>query len=352
MVKYASLSASLRKELKESRLDFSLRTPEFRVKEFAFGSGYPITGLEKFLGYYDSDRKVANFPSISATTDFSQALCGAWISHKDRVILDGVEDSSYSARAGKALDIFRKTYGIEERLTFNIERRKRYRNAKGLGESAAVACAVSSALCNLFFAMPTSQFISRWARYVSGSGTRSAAGGISLWMSYPGIPESRNHAIRVRDDLGGMKIACFPTENPLKTEDAHGTAASSPFYDKWARLKFELMIRHIRGNFDPMFMIRRSQEDMLQMHALLTSMGTVVLDRRFTKIMELGRKYRDELFVTADTGPTPVIFYRDNDILHEVEEITGSEALKGNVMNSPPVIPSDFVERTRIIMES
>ncbi len=352
MVKYAALSASLRKELRESGLDFSMRTPEFGRKDLAFGSGYPITGLEKFLGYYDSERKIANFPSISATTDFSLALCGVWISEKDRVILDGTESSSYSARAKKALDIFRKTYGIGEKLTFNIERRKRYADAKGLGESAAVACAVSSALCNLFFSNPSSQFISKWARYVSGSGTRSAAGGISLWLSYPGIPESRNHAIRVRDDLGGMKIACFPTANPLKTEDAHGTASSSPFYDRWARMKYELTIRHIRENFDPMSMIRRSQEDMLQMHALLTSRGTVVLDSRFTRIMELGRRHREELFVTADTGPTPVIFYRDQDILHEVESIAGMEALGGNVVNSRPEIPGDFREKTKKIMES
>ena len=41
--------------------------------------------------------------------------------HMEIHVFDGVEDSSYSARAGRALDIFRKTYGIEERLTFNID---------------------------------------------------------------------------------------------------------------------------------------------------------------------------------------------------------------------------------------
>ena len=347
MAKYATLSARLRREIRESGLNFSMRTPEFQMKDMAFGSGYPITGLEKFLGYYDNAAKVANFPSISVTTDFSMALCGVWVSDRDRIILDGSENQLYSARAAKALDIFRKIYGVTEKLTFYVERRKRYVNAKGIGESAAVACAVSSALNNLYFKNPSDQFISTWARYVSGSGTRSATGGVSLWLSYPGIPESRNHAIRVRNDLGKMKIACFPTENPLKTEDAHGTASSSPFYDTWARMKYDLTIRHIRNGFDPMQMIRRSQEDMLQMHSLLTSMGTMILDRRFSKLIELGKKKGDDLFVTADTGPTPVIFYRDSETLLEVEELLGMKSLSGNITTSRPENPVEFKEKAR-----
>ena len=43
--------------------------------------------------------KVANFPSISVTTDFSMALCGVWVSDRDRIILDGSENQLYSARA-------------------------------------------------------------------------------------------------------------------------------------------------------------------------------------------------------------------------------------------------------------
>jgi diphosphomevalonate decarboxylase len=323
-----------------------MKKVEMDSKEEGFGSGYPITGLEKFLGYFDSGKKVAYFPSISITTDFSMTQCAVWKSSKDRVMLDGVENQSYLKRATNALDYFRKAYGISDKLTFYVERKKRYENAKGLGESAAVAAAVSSALCNMYFYDPSRALISRWARYASGSGTRSAAGGVSLWLSYPGIPESRNHAITIREDLDDFKIACFPTENTIKTEDAHGTASSSPFYDSWARMKYHQLKKHAENKFSVLPLLERAQEDMLQMHSLLLSRGTMVLDKRFIELLAFSSRNKGEFYVTADTGPTPVVFFRDIGLLEEAEKIVGSKSTSGKIQNNPPTITQDFRKST------
>ncbi len=160
-----------------------------------YGQGFSITGVEKFLGYADSVLNLANFPSISITTDFMQthAFCqSVKESGRDLVVLDGQVDERYSKRAEKALNYFKSLYGITGSFRFFIERDRKYKEAKGMGESASIAAAVSRSLVANVFGSGASRdatFTSRLARLVSGSGTRSVAGGLSMWLSYPNIRE-------------------------------------------------------------------------------------------------------------------------------------------------------------------
>ncbi len=329
--------------LNESKLAFGYREPLMDVKnEIFFGSGNGITGIEKFLGYNDAKQNVANFPSISLTHDFVTVEAAVRISEKDRIFVDGREDQNHARRAIKALDIFREMFGLKEHFAFYLRRHKKYEKAKGMGESAAFASATSYALCSLAFKNPNPDIVSAVARLVSGSGSRAAVYGVGLWLSYEGIDSHRNHAVRVKEDLGQYKIAAFPRESAIKTENMHGLATDSLFYNSWAKNKFNEITNLIRNNFKPELLAERSMKDMLLMHSVLMSQGIRILDRKMFDLIDLSKGSNGSLYVTADTGPTPVLLYSDEELLKKAEYVMGSKSVKGNLVNQPIAITSDF----------
>ncbi|MEM0154917.1 MAG: mevalonate pyrophosphate decarboxylase, partial [Methanothrix sp.] len=113
--------------------------PEPIDGSISYGEGYPIIGIEKFLGYYDVDWNIAYSPSISLTANFSKARSFCRYvkdSGKDLVVLDGVSTDKYTKRMAKALSRFREMNNINGSFQFYVTREKKYADAKGLGESA------------------------------------------------------------------------------------------------------------------------------------------------------------------------------------------------------------------------
>ena len=170
-------------------------SPDPEDGKISFGSAFPIKAVEKFLGYYDKEMKIAFTPSISFCTDFSIARAFCKYSKDpgpDTVYLDGAFSEERTQSATRALSIFRMLTGVKGSFLFYVERQRKYARAKGMSESSAVASAVSRALVENIF--PNSgkhveTLASRFAKFVSGSGTRSAISGLSIWLSYPGIQE-------------------------------------------------------------------------------------------------------------------------------------------------------------------
>lgn len=331
---------------RDTDLSFGFETPELKKKDIiCYGRANGITGIEKFLGYNDSRLKVANFPSISLTHNFITVNVAVCLSHKDRVILDGKENTSHLLRATGALDVFRSLFKISDHFAFYIEQDKKYGSAKGMGESAAFAGATAMALCNLMFKDPSTSFISSIARLVSGSGTRSVVNGVGLWQSYEGIDPEMNHAIRVREDMGDFHIASFPTPNPIKTENVHGIATQSPFYEQWGKVKFQSLLNIIENHFDPEMLARSAMNDMLLMHSVLLARGISILNEKMFALLKLAEQSEGSFFVTADTGPTPIMIYRDSDMLRKAEIIMGREPLRGNVVPHQTETETAFQKR-------
>lgn len=347
MVKFVEETRNFQKTLrKKGNLKFGYETPVLRRKEgIFFGTGNGITGLEKFLGYSNTPLKIANFPSISLTHDFVRVKAAVCLSKRDSVMVDGKTDASHLSRAIGALEIFREMFQVKDHFAFYIEREKKYESAKGMGESAAFAAATARALCSLMFDSATQGFISSIARLVSGSGSRSAVDGIGFWQSYEGIENRENHAIRIGDHLGKFKIASFPTPNPIKTENVHGIAVKSPFYEQWGTLKFHSIIDLIEHDFDTDMLVASGMRDMLLMHSVLLSMGVSILNEKFFDLLKLAEESNGSFFVTADTGPTPVIFYSDEDMLKRAENIMKREALKGSIVKEQKGHGMDFEKR-------
>ncbi|MGC8609098.1 MAG: diphosphomevalonate/mevalonate 3,5-bisphosphate decarboxylase family protein [Thermoplasmata archaeon] len=284
-------------------------------KVFA-GSGDPITGIVKFLGYYDDKYNIANFPSISFNTDFSMAMSACVYSEKtgmDSVVFDDTVNEKYTERAIKALNIFKNTYGIKGSFRFYIKRRKRYGEAKGLGESAAIASATARSIVRCAFhkdAVDDVPFVSSIARLVSGSGSRSVAGGVSFWNSYEGISPSESYAFRLPVDTSRFFFAALPAKLDYKTESAHKAAVRSPFYKAWEKFQLEKIEDIIDSNFDIVKMMKTAEKDALMMHAVLMSSGEIILSPETNAIINSLKEYRlknEGLYYTMDTGPSIVI---------------------------------------------
>ena len=302
--------------------------PELEDGKITYGGGYPITAIEKFLGYFDKDLNIAYFPSISFNTDFSysNAFCRYVKSPgKDSVILDGVTSEKYTEKAAKAMNYFKNIYSINGSFQFYIQRDKRYEEAKGLGESAAVAASVSRALIRNVFGEDVSgddPFVSRFARLVSGSGTRSSTGGFSLWISYPWIPERKSH---------GMVL-------PILTERAHSIASSSLFYFKWAFNKYNSLNELLERGFALEDLLPKAESDMFLLNSLLMSLGTIIQNERSIPLINRIREFRKKnegIYFTADTGPSIVLLSRDKSLLEEFLSKEEREHLIGKVPGKP-----------------
>ncbi len=341
----------IHRDLKEIGLfmEQTAYNPEPEDGNISYGEGYPIIGLEKFLGYYDADWNIAYSPSISMTTDFSKAKAFCRYvkdGGKDAVVLDGVSSGKYTKRMSKALDQFRKINRIGGSFQFYITRERRYKEAKGLGESASIAAAAARALVSNVFgraAAADDRFVSRYARLVSGSGTRSVAGGISLWLSYPGIEEAECYAEKMDIDHSRLRFFAFPEKSAIETISAHTAATKSEFYSNWIYGKYDRIagIASKKQRIDDLLPL--AEADMFRLDSVLMSGGYFVHDERsmhiISRIMSLGDS-REGIYMTADTGPSIVLMSTDRDSLDKFREGVEGSSIEGHIPGKPGESPS------------
>ncbi|HKJ96398.1 MAG TPA: hypothetical protein VJ944_01500, partial [Thermoplasmataceae archaeon] len=186
-------------------------------------------------------------------------------------------------------------------------------------------------------AVKDNAFVSRLARLVSGSGTRSAMGGFSLWLSYPWIREDRCHGVNIPVDFKDFSFMTFPAVHEIRTEGAHDIALSSPFYPRWMINKFQKIIDLLDSGFPMEDMMKHAEEDMYLMHSLLMSRGTVIHTPASLELINSLKKFREEnegIYYTADTGPSLVVMSRDRKMLEEFAESAGGSPLWGKVVTS------------------
>ncbi|WP_010916684.1 mevalonate 3,5-bisphosphate decarboxylase [Thermoplasma volcanium] len=298
---------------------------------------YPIKAFEKFLGYYDVENRVAYNPSISMRTDFSYCIAACRYNkngNEDTVILDGVTDEKYLRKAKFALDYFRKEFRIKGSFDFYIRRYRRYTKAKGLSESSAVAAAVSRALIkNVFGEGPALDdvFVSKYARLVSGSGTRAAHSGISIWLSYPGINLRECAAFRVADDPHDVYYGIFPKYTDIATDSAHSVAVKSIFYASWLEDKYANIKRLIEHNFDIDELLISGENDMLKLNAILFSGGLIIQTGESLRILRAIQDFKKngDLFFTADTGPSIMVLSRDKSLIEELRQSVEDPYIEG-----------------------
>ncbi len=301
--------------------------PEIERKEqvngYAFVRSYPILGIEKYLGMWDSDRRLPYFPSLKLTNDSYSTYMYAEFNEtfdKDEIIFGGKPaEGKELKRFMKIVNKFREITGIRTHVKIISKHVPKIGNirGKGLGLSASASGAAASALlaaAGYVDLYNNNRFLSYLARYLSGSGTSSAAGGFSVWFGYEGIDEIDSYGVKIDDgNWVDLVIVPIPLEG-FKTSSAHKAAVASPFYYEWAVKKPEWVLDLMEGivNHDIDVVGKHAEKDAYWLTMLMSTGGNYVnyMPTTIDVIREVVRIRREEginAYYTMDTGPSVVV---------------------------------------------
>lgn len=216
-----------------------------RERGVAAALAYPMQGVLKYHGLSDWNYRIAFLPSISLCNDAGHTL--TLVEFDPDLTADCATINGQPAhgreleRVRQSLDAIRAASGatVRARVTSrNVTRGTRM--GKGLGSSAAASAALALAAIAALYGDDVAAnrcLVSCMARLLAGSGCRSAAGGCSIWLSYPGIPHEESFAVRLDDagQLDDVRLITVPIDSRigLKTEQAHLDAPTSALFRCW-----------------------------------------------------------------------------------------------------------------------
>ncbi|GBL18773.1 hypothetical protein EMGBS3_04790 [Anaerolineaceae bacterium] len=157
------------------------------------------------------------------------------------------------------------------------------------------------------------------ARLLAGSGCRSAAGGLALWLSYPGIPHADSYAVRLdmQDALRDVRLLTvpLPSRAGLRTEAAHMDAPRSSFFGAWLQSRTAEVLQCIvaaqRGDWQCLG--EWAELDSIRLHGITMSGSrankifawepeNITLFRMCNTLRSAGTP----VYCSTDTGPTAV----------------------------------------------
>ncbi|MDW8403274.1 GHMP kinase, partial [Chloroflexus sp.] len=305
--------------------------PPARAQGIAAARAYPMQGVLKYHGLSDWAQRIAFLPSISinnaaahTTTlvEFDPALPA------DSAVIGGAPAQGRELeRVVTVLDAVRALAGITSHARVVSRNVVRTRVAgKGLGTSASAAAALACAAVGALFGPELAghtRFLSTLARLLAGSGCRSAAGGLALWLSYPGIPPSESYAVRLDQDheLEDVALITVPIDSRvgLKTEQAHHDAPNSIFFRAWMLARGEEVRECIaaarRGDWQTIGQL--AELDSMRLHGVTMSGSreqriigwepeNITLFRLCNDLRARGLP----VYASTDTGPTVVFITR------------------------------------------
>ena len=357
----------------------------------ALAIAYPIQGLLKYHGMADVNRRIAYFPSISLNNGVCSTQTYIKLSTSlkaDQLIWDNnIIDSSSRAftRVFSQMDDIRTLAGIHtkaliysrnvysESLDNNQIPSHRLVTEKGLGTSASAGAAIATAMIEILYHgnpeyTTNTRLRSVYARFFAGSASRSAVGGIGLWLSHPKISSEESFSIRLdtpkmASKIDEIELITIPIESPLKTESAHVSAPKSPFYFEWALHRKTQILNFTKALLDSNFdtLGEMAEEDTLALHGI--SMTTGIKDYILAwepitlQIMKKVRYWRDQehipVYFSIDTGPTVVLLTKKkytSILMGKLKKnFPETKNVSSSIAGSPRVISSSSEEFSTIV---
>jgi diphosphomevalonate decarboxylase len=346
--------------------------PDLRGKGCAAGraaaKSYPIQGILKYHGMTDWNWRIAYLPSISLNNDAAYSLTRVEFDPAlaaDEVTINGTAAQGREfERVQHSLDAARAIAGVNSRARVwskNVVRASK--TGKGLGTSASASAALALAATAALFgdeAAHNTRFVTSLSRLLAGSGCRSAAGGIALWLSYPGIAHEDSFALRLdtQDQFHDLSVMTVPLDSrlALKTEAAHEDAPNSKFFRPWMLNRrdeiFECLAAVQRADWQVIGQL--AELDSIQLH------GVTMSGSRENKIfawepenITLFRLCNDlrsagvPVYFSTDTGPTTVLLtHRDheNTVIERVSSL-GFEVVRGRLGGPAALVDDDSARR-------
>jgi diphosphomevalonate decarboxylase len=293
----------------------------------AAARAYPMQGILKYHGMSDWDWRIAFLPSVSVCNDAGSTLTRVAfdpsLTH-DTLVIGGRRASGRElARVVRSLDVLRAIAGVTTHahvVSHNVVRASRV--GKGLGTSASASAALALAAIAALFgpaAAANARFVSSIARLLAGSGCRSAAGGVSLWLSYPGIAHEDSFAVRLDPPgaLDALRLVTVPIDSAvaLQTEEAHRDAPHSSLFRAWMRSRADEVLACLAAARagDWRTLGRWAEIDSIRLHGITMSGGdahklfgwepvNITLFRLCNQLRAEGHA----VYCSTDTGPTAV----------------------------------------------
>ena len=296
----------------------------------AAASAFAMQGVLKYHGLADWDWRTAYLPSISLNNDAAQTL--TWVQFDPGLAADEVTIGGVPASGREYERVVRCLQFVREQARIGSAARVLTRNqlnssaadgsAKGLGTSASGSAALAMAALAAAFGPQLGahpRLLSCTARLLAGSGCRSAAGGLALWLSYPGIPHEDSYAVRLdqQAELRDVRLLTvpLPSRAGLHTEAAHKDAPRSSFFGAWLQSRTAEVLQCIaaaqRGDWQCLG--EWAELDSMRLHGVTMSGSrtnkifawepeNITLFRMCNTLRSAGTP----VYCSTDTGPTAV----------------------------------------------
>lgn len=296
----------------------------------AAARAFAMQGVLKYHGLADWDWRTAYLPSISLNNDAAQTL--TWVQFDPGLAADEVTIGGVPASGREYERVVRCLQFVREQARIGSAARVLTRNqlnssaadgsAKGLGTSASGSAALAMAALAAAFGPQLGahpRLLSCTARLLAGSGCRSAAGGLALWLSYPGIPHEDSYAVRLdqQDELRDVRLLTvpLPSRAGLHTEAAHKDAPRSSFFGAWLQSRTAEVLECIaaaqRGDWQCLG--EWAELDSMRLHGVTMSGSrtnkifawepeNITLFRMCNTLRSAGTP----VYCSTDTGPTAV----------------------------------------------
>ena len=296
----------------------------------AAARAFAMQGVLKYHGLADWDWRTAYLPSISLNNDAAQTL--TWVQFDPGLAADEVTIGGVPASGREYERVVRCLQFVREQARIGSAARVLTRNqlnssaahgsAKGLGTSASGSAALAMAALAAAFGPQLGahpRLLSCTARLLAGSGCRSAAGGLALWLSYPGIPHEDSYAVRLdqQAELRDVRLLTvpLPSRAGLHTEAAHKDAPHSSFFGAWLQSRTAEVLQCIaaaqRGDWQCLG--EWAELDSMRLHGVTMSGSrtnkifawepeNITLFRMCNTLRSAGTP----VYCSTDTGPTAV----------------------------------------------
>ena len=296
----------------------------------AAARAFAMQGVLKYHGLADWDWRTAYLPSISLNNDAAQTL--TWVQFDPGLAADEVTIGGVPASGREYERVVRCLQFVREQARIGSAARVLTRNqlnssaadgsAKGLGTSASGSAALAMAALSAAFGPQLGahpRLLTCTARLLAGSGCRSAAGGLALWLSYPGIPHEDSYAVRLdqQAELRDVRLLTvpLPSRAGLHTEAAHKDAPRSSFFGAWLQSRTAEVLQCIaaaqRGDWQCLG--EWAELDSMRLHGVTMSGSrtnkifawepeNITLFRMCNTLRSAGTP----VYCSTDTGPTAV----------------------------------------------
>ncbi|GAB4443444.1 MAG: GHMP kinase [Chloroflexi bacterium OHK40] len=339
-------------------------TPEPNERGIAAARAYPMQGVLKYHGLADWARRIAFLPSISLNNDAAHTVTlvefDPYLAADTATIGGAPAGGRELERIVQILDALRDLAGVRAaaRVTTRNVLKTRI-TGKGLGTSASGAAALAAAAAGALFGPDLAahpRFLSCLARLLAGSGCRAAAGGLALWLAYPGLAHEDSFAVRLDGEgqLDDLRLITVPIDSRvgLKTEQAHHDAPRSSFFKAWMLSRGDEILECLdaarRGDWRVIGQL--AELDSMRLHGVTMSgsreqriIGWEPENITIFRMCDTLRARGVPVYASTDTGPTVVLItHREYEAaVAAAVDTLGLEYVRGRVAGPATLIDPD-----------